>query len=488
MSTWLDPKKITVIAAIVVAVAVAGLLALLTFVKPINPAYDNLAKTEINSAAENLIPDGKLASLMGTPATAEWWARLNQYSPVSQLRHVDYAALPAQPVSLGWSLSAPKGFTGTESLGLNTIYIQLSSPEDAVKVQEYLSTTIGDKAGILTAENFVLILPFGAYSDVEFNLDAYQSLAAQNKGTVIKEATWTVNFAALQQVLAAGDPAEETVWANMVSAFGAKASTDSVYWAGTSEDGLNWKGDLSASNLWTAAAISSVDLQKAADSNTKYYLTDGTEVSKDQLSELDKKALADALATKPGGEDPTSGVASGITSLYFLDGGTVDALSSMLVRNSDTAFGTMTAKEFDSSTPNSSGAEVVAASKLESGANYTEITVNPNVWLSEIREPQGTRHLYVLFDQLTLKLYNNSSDMDITLRVAPWADKIDDPAQIALDNAPEGASFPETDGTAVPFTDSPPAPVEAENPDNAAPPMEEAPAAEEAPVAPETEQ
>lgn len=488
MSTWLDPKRITVIAAIVVAVAVAGLLALLTFVKPINPAYDNLAKTEINSAAENLIPDGKLASLMGTPATAEWWARLNQYSPVSQLRHVDYASLPAQPTSLGWSLSAPKGYTGTESMGLNTIYIQLSSPEDAAKVQEYLSTTIGDKAGVLTAENFVLILPMGAYSDIELNLDAYQSLAARNEGNIVKEATWTVNFAALSQVLAGGDPAGETVWANMVTAFGAKASTGSVYWAGTSEDGLNWKGDLSAANLWVSAAISSVDLQKAADSNTRYYLTDGSEISKDKLDELDKKALADALANTPAGEDPTRNVASGITSLYFLDGGTVDALGSMLVRNSDTAFGTMTAQEFDSSTPSATGAEVVSASKLEAGANYTEITVNPNVWMSEIREPQGNRHLYILFDQLTVKLYNNSSDMDITLRVAPWADKIDDPAQIAIETAPDGVTLPQTEGTAVPFTDSSPAPVEPESPDAAAPPAEDAPAADTEPGTPETEQ
>lgn len=463
MSTWLDPKKITVIAAIVVAVAVAGLLALLTFVKPINPAYDNLAKTEINSAAENLIPDGKLASLMATPATADWWARLNQYSPVSKLRLVDYTAMPAQPLSLGWSLSLPKGYEGTESLGLNVVYIQMASPEDAQKVNDYISGTLENKAGVLVTGNFVVILPFGAYSDIELNLGAYQSLAAQGNDDNLKEAIWTVNFAELSQVMTGGDTANQSVWANMVTAFGAQPTSDSVYWAGTSEDGLAWKGDLSASNLWTAAAISSVNLQKAADGNNRYYLTDGTEVSKDQLSEMDKKAMADAMANTSPDADPQTGAASGITSLYFLDSGTSDALNSMLVRNTDTAFGSMFGSEYDPTATGEAATAQVNASKLEGGANYTEITVNPNVWLSEVLEPQGTRHLYVLFDQLTIKLYNNSTDMDIDLRVAPWADKIDDPAQIAIDNAPEGSTFPQaeqaTPGVGTPG-DEAPAPAE----------------------------
>ena len=451
MSSWFDPKKLTIIAAIVVALAVAAIIALLTFVKPINPAHDNLTKTEINTAAVSIIPDGKLASVMATPATPDWWARLNQFSPVSQLRNVDFAALPAAPTSLGWSLSAGQNYRSTEYLGLNTIYIQTNSAEEAEKNREFIFGLVGEKVRVIASGNMVLIIPIGAYSDVELNLEAYQSLKENKNNESAKEAVWSVNFAELTEVLSVGEEAQKTVWSDMITAFGAKKATESVYWAGTSEDGLSWKGDLSADNLWAAAAISSVDLQKAAAGNDRMYLPDGTEVTAADLEQIQKEALAAASQSQENtGEEPLPGIASDVTSVYIVDAGTSDALYSMLVRNSGTAFGSMAAVDLDPEVavdPEQDIDTVVTASKLADDTNYTEVTVNPNTWISAVVQPYASPSIYVLFDQLTVKLYNNSTDMDITLRVAPWADSIDNigawnlehtsPAEGASNSAPE---------------------------------------------------
>lgn len=241
---WWDnlPKKKKVITVCASSALLAGIIA---GGVAISIANSQKTYTPQDAVSAMLTVDGvKPASIIVAPASETWWKVLLNSNPNVQLENVKYNEISKGAQYISSAMSNGKQYTGFQAVGVPTTFIAYSTTEEA-----QAASTLLDAVSIphITSGNFLLFLVEGAYSDVDYALDAYNNVAKDNATmksiTSGNKASWTFNFADFATTFTKGlSDNDKEVYTKLMSEMGVTKDTT---WAGTSTDGLVWKGSFS---------------------------------------------------------------------------------------------------------------------------------------------------------------------------------------------------------------------------------------------------
>ena len=269
VKTWWGglPKKNKVIAITASSALVAGIIAGGVALSIVSNQKTYAPQDAISAM---LTIDGvKPASIMVAPATDTWWNALLTASPNQSLDSVKFSDISSGAQYVATSMSKGKQYVNASSVGVPTTFVIYNTPAEAeAAYQKIILANMPTNAEVIDSStklyptvsgNFLLFIPEGSFSDVDYALNAYKTVAGDNakmKTLSNKQATWTLDFEDFATILN-GDSSKESkkVYTDLVSQLGIGKDTT---WSGTSTDGLTWEGSFQnyqAANVSTPAEI-----------------------------------------------------------------------------------------------------------------------------------------------------------------------------------------------------------------------------------------
>lgn len=233
------PKKNKVITVCASSALLAGLIAGGIAIVVANSQQTYTPQDAISAM---LTVDGvKPASIIVAPASESWWKVLLDSNPNVQLDNVKYNEISTGAKFISSAMSNGKQYSGFQAVGVPTTFIAYSTAEEATAASSLLDTTTVPH---IAQGNFLLFLADGAYSDVDYALNAYKNVAKDNATmtsiTSGNKASWTFNFADFATTFTKDlSDSDKKVYTKIMSDMGVTKDTT---WSGTSTDGLVWKG------------------------------------------------------------------------------------------------------------------------------------------------------------------------------------------------------------------------------------------------------
>lgn len=388
VKTWWGglPKKNKVIAITASSALVAGIIAGGVAISIANSQKTYAPQDAISAM---LTIDGvKPASIMVAPATDTWWKMLLASTPNRVLDNVKYSTISNGAVYISTATSKGKQYTDASAVGVPTTFIVYDTPASANAAYQKLmsetaplNTDIADSNTALVPVvegNFLLFIPQGAFSDLDYALEAYNNVTkddAKMKTLSNKQATWSIDFADFANILNVNsDKSQEKVYIDLVSKLGIGETTT---WSGTSKDGLVWKGkfnNYAADKVATPSAISAF---------LGSLVTTGVDTS--ELPSFDSK-------DSPSGYDiPITAVNQAIINSCC-----------MIISNSDSTSGSLI---------NSDGKMISGAALGQKG--FLEIAITPNTWMGIMAN--RTSYPFTGYETMTILINDKNGDSTITL-------------------------------------------------------------------------
>jgi len=225
--------------AIIVITAIVVTVALLSKPKTGN---DKLENSNTVSMVSDAVTVGSIqpGSLVVAPATDKWWESLLSFTDNEVVSSIDYNAISKDAKYVAYTNSAGVQYANLGSLGLSTTFLVYSSEKAAQEAQEALG---GEIASVVKA-NLLIIVPNGAYSDVDYDLTKkIEKDVSLNEDDLDLQgrALWQIDFDDFKTAYTRDrDALDIEVYENTLKNIGI---TDGSKWVGYSSDGLDWKGN-----------------------------------------------------------------------------------------------------------------------------------------------------------------------------------------------------------------------------------------------------
>ena len=384
VKTWWGglPKKNKVIAITATSALVAGIIA---GGVAFSIANSQKTYTPQDAISAMLTVDGvKPASIMVAPATDIWWKTVLNASPNASLEAVKFSDISAGAQYVSTSMSKGKQYANASTVGVPTTFVVYDTPANAEAAYQKLmqanmptaTTELVDsskKLSPVVSGNFLLFIPEGAFSDVDYALKAYESVAGDNakmKTLSSNQASWTLDFEDFATILNAQSSKEsKKVYTDLVSKLGIGKDTT---WSGTSSDGITWEGSF---KNYQAEKVS-------APAQIATYLSSLISYNPGQMELPDK---------------PDTGYDIPITDINQA----IIGSCCMIVSNSDSTVGNIV-----DGTSNIKGAPL-------GNKGFLEVEIAPNTWMGAIA--QRTAYEFTGYKTMTVLVKDKNGASTITL-------------------------------------------------------------------------
>lgn len=370
----LNKKNFLILGGAILGVVVLAITLVLIFLQPSGTASKLESSTFKNITNAVTVSEDPPASIVVAPATDKWWGNLLAFS-VNPLSDVNFNEIDDKAIYVAYTLSSGKEFQSYQAIGLPTHFIVYEDNASAVRA----SQKIGTDYDHVVADNMLLFVPMGAYSDVDYALEQFDKISSTSEASDLNlqdEAMWQINIGQFNKIYLEGKKEEDVKTVKEFIAL--MGLTDKSSWVGYSGDGLNWDGKLSNTSI--AEVPSAESVEKFLMSQQFFINPDGTLITDENSDKLEAGA-------------------SGIPRQSLV------LSCCLIVSDNKTTIGNLTS---------SSDGALIESKPLKEKEGLLKIEILSNQWLSLM---VNNTNVYPVsqFDKVDVVLKNMSGDISIKL-------------------------------------------------------------------------
>ena len=236
-------KKKTIILS-AVALVLLAIIAIIAFILSTPKTIENrLYESDTFTLVEGATTVDEVApsTIIIAPSTQEWWANLLSYSSSSTLSEFDYSLVEKNSVYISYTNSKGGQYESFDSVGMSTTIIIYKTAADAIAA----GAAVGNAYPYEVRSNMLLLIPQGAYSDIDYALEQYNKSKFNINNTDLEldnKAMMQINFDDFADSYTKDmSDIDITTFTETMKMFGIEKGNESG-WSGTSSDGMNWNG------------------------------------------------------------------------------------------------------------------------------------------------------------------------------------------------------------------------------------------------------